>query len=116
MARNPPQDAAAAVLANPSQPREVTLDDLLVQAEIFLQYSLHPKAVERLQRIAQLYPGEDERNERYRNLCDSAKWWPPGFSRTLNETPAKPEIERRKATTVERGEQRLHRGNAARSR
>ena len=94
-----PQDAAAAVLANPSQPREVTLDDLLVQAEIFLQYSLHPKAVERLQRIAQLYPGEDERNERYRNLCDSAKWWPPGFSRTLNETPAKPEIERRKATT-----------------
>ncbi len=97
-----PQDAAAAVLANPSQPREVTLDDLLVQAEIFLQYSLHPKAVERLQRIAQLYPGEDERNERYRNLCDSAKWWPPGFSRTLNETPAGAETQRKTGSSITR--------------
>ncbi len=59
-------------------PSDVGLDDLLVQAEIFLQYALQPKAVERLQRISQLYPGEEQRNERYRNLCEMAKWWPPG--------------------------------------
>jgi diguanylate cyclase (GGDEF)-like protein len=68
---------------------EVGLDDLLVQAEIFLQYSLQPKAVERLQRIAQLYPGEEQRNERFRNLCELAKWWPAGAEWTQAEpTPA----------------------------
>jgi len=34
-----------------------SLEDLMVQAEIFLQYSLQPKALERLQRVAQLFPG-----------------------------------------------------------
>lgn len=65
--------------ASASEPAgEISLDDLLVQAEIFLQYSLQPKALERLERIAQLYPGEEERNERYRHLCELANWWPPG--------------------------------------
>jgi diguanylate cyclase (GGDEF)-like protein len=63
----------------PAEPAgEISLDDLLVQAEIFLQYSLQPKALERLERIAQLYPGEEERNERYRHLCELAGWAPPG--------------------------------------
>ena len=34
-----------------------TLEDLLVQAEIFIQYSLQSKAIERLQRIAEFFPG-----------------------------------------------------------
>lgn len=54
------------------------LGDLLVQAEIFLQYSLHAKAVERLQKIAEMFPGEEERNERLRNLFEMAHWWPAG--------------------------------------
>src|SRR3984957_3255064 len=53
-----------------------TLEDLLVQAEIFIQYSLQSKAVERLQRIVELFPGEDENNERLQSLFDAARWWP----------------------------------------
>ncbi len=57
---------------NPSQ----TLEDLLVQAEIFVQYSLQSKAIERLQRIAELFPGEHEHNERLQGLFEAAHWWP----------------------------------------
>jgi diguanylate cyclase (GGDEF)-like protein len=53
-----------------------SLEDLLVQAEIFVQYSLQSKAVERLQKIVELFPGEPERNERLRGLFDAAHWWP----------------------------------------
>ena len=53
-----------------------TLEDLLVQAEIFVQYSLQSKAIERLQRIVELFPGEADRNERLRGLFEGAHWWP----------------------------------------
>src|SRR5579863_5547591 len=53
-----------------------TLEDLLVLAEIFVQYSLQSKAVERLQRIVELFPGEEENNERLRGLFEAAHWWP----------------------------------------
>ena len=54
------------------------LDDLIVQVEIFLQYSLRPKAIERLERIAELFPEEEEKNERLRALYERAEWWPKG--------------------------------------
>lgn len=53
-----------------------TLEDLLVQAEIFVQYSLQSKAVERLQRIMELFPDAQESNERLQGLFDAAHWWP----------------------------------------
>ena len=53
-----------------------TLEDLLVQAEIFVQYSLQSKAIERLQRIVELFPGEEGRNERLQGLFEAAHWWP----------------------------------------
>ena len=53
-----------------------TLEDLLVQAEIFVQYSLQSKAIERLQRIVELFPGEEENNERLQGLFEAAHWWP----------------------------------------
>jgi diguanylate cyclase (GGDEF)-like protein len=53
-----------------------TLEDLLVQAEIFVQYSLQSKAVERLQKIVELFPGEGARNERLQSLFEAAHWWP----------------------------------------
>ena len=56
------------------------LEDLIVQAEIFIQYSLQAKAVERLEKIAEMFPGEAERNERLRNICQLANWWPAGSS------------------------------------
>jgi diguanylate cyclase (GGDEF)-like protein len=64
------------------------LDDLLVQVEIFLQYSLHPKAVERLTRIAELFPGEEDRNDRLRALYDRANWWPNGEPTKRAANPA----------------------------
>src|SRR5207245_4307620 len=57
------------------------LEDLIVQTEIFLQYSLQNKALERLQRIAAMFPGEEERNARLSNLYQMANWWPPGASK-----------------------------------
>jgi diguanylate cyclase (GGDEF)-like protein len=54
------------------------LEDLLVQVEIFLQYSLHTKAVERLERIAEMFPGEEEKNDRLRTVYERANWWPNG--------------------------------------
>jgi diguanylate cyclase (GGDEF)-like protein len=63
------------------QRAQQALEDLMVQVEIFLQYSLQPKAIERLERIAELFPREEERNERLRALYDRANWWPKGSSR-----------------------------------
>ncbi|HXZ20790.1 MAG TPA: tetratricopeptide repeat protein [Candidatus Acidoferrales bacterium] len=58
--------------------RTQTLEDMIVQTEIFLQYSLEAKAKERLQKIAEMFAGEEEKNERLRALYEQAKWWPPG--------------------------------------
>jgi len=63
------------------------LEDLIVQTEIFLQYSLQSKAVERLQKIAAMFPGEEDRNPRLQNLYQLANWWPK--SQTKPEQPPK---------------------------
>jgi diguanylate cyclase (GGDEF)-like protein len=69
--------AAPPVSVVPEDKRtQQALEDLIVQVEIFLQYSLQAKAVERLERIAELFPGEEERNERLRALYERASWWP----------------------------------------
>jgi diguanylate cyclase (GGDEF)-like protein len=73
----------------PSSPEEArhaqALEDLIVQTEIFLQYSLHSKALERLQKIAAMFPGEEERNARLQNLYQMANWWPPGAAKPRQE-------------------------------
>ncbi|MBI4461908.1 MAG: diguanylate cyclase [Acidobacteria bacterium] len=66
------------------------LEDLLVQVEIFLQYSLQAKAVEKLQRIAELFPGEEATNERLRKLYEQAQYFPKSFKAGA---PAKPAAE-----------------------
>lgn len=66
------------------------LEDLIVQVEIFLQYSLQSKAVERLSRIAELFPGEEENNERLRALYERANWWPKGQPTKPASKPAAP--------------------------
>jgi diguanylate cyclase (GGDEF)-like protein len=58
-----------------------TLEDLIVQTEIFLQYSLHNKALDRLQKIGVMFPDEEKRNARLSNLYQLANWWPPGAHR-----------------------------------
>lgn len=64
------------------------LEDLIVQVEIFLQYSLQSKAVERLQRIGELFPGEEDKNERLRALYERANWWPKGAPKKAAPKPA----------------------------
>src|SRR5579864_1771798 len=49
-----------------------TLQDLMLQAEILVQYGMRNKAVERLQRIQELFPREEEKNEDLQQLYLSA--------------------------------------------
>jgi diguanylate cyclase (GGDEF)-like protein len=60
-----------------------TLQDLMLQAEILVQYGMRNKAVERLQRIQELFPREEERNEDLQRLYLSAGVTPsyPGSER-----------------------------------
>jgi diguanylate cyclase (GGDEF)-like protein len=48
------------------------LQDLMLQAEILVQYGMRSKALERLQRIQELFPREEERNPDLRQLYMSA--------------------------------------------
>lgn len=55
------------------------LEDLMLQAEIFLQYSMRSKAVERLERIQKLFPDEHENMPKLRELYLAAGMMPsPG--------------------------------------
>jgi tetratricopeptide (TPR) repeat protein len=73
------------------------LEDLIVQTEIFLQYSLQSKAVERLQKIAAMFPGEEERNPRLQGLYQMANWWPKAQAKAepppAKAVPAVPVVE-----------------------
>jgi diguanylate cyclase (GGDEF)-like protein len=77
----PNSDASEITTGEKSGTASAALDDLLVQAEIFIQYSLQPKAVERLQKVVELFPYESTTNERYLGLCELAGWWPEGAPR-----------------------------------
>lgn len=81
------QDLAEATPVTEEGKKQQTLEDLIVQTEIFLQYSLQSKAVERLQKIAASFPGEEERNPRLQNLYQVANWWPKAPAKT--EAPAR---------------------------
>jgi len=48
------------------------LEDLMLQAEIFMQYSMRAKAMERLERIQKLFPHEEKKSEKLRQLYVSA--------------------------------------------
>ena len=48
------------------------LEDLILQTEIFMQYSMRSKAMERLERIQKLFPHEEKKSEKLRQLYVSA--------------------------------------------
>jgi diguanylate cyclase (GGDEF)-like protein len=48
------------------------LQDLMLQAEILVQYGMRTKAIERLQRIQELFPHEEERNRDLQQLYMTA--------------------------------------------
>lgn len=59
-----------------SQQEPTMLEDFMLQAEIFLQYSMRSKAIERLERINKLFPHEEETNEKLHVLYTSAGFAP----------------------------------------
>jgi len=82
--------AACGPLAPPEAGRQMqALEDLIVQTEIFLQYSLQSKALERLQKIAAMFPGEEVRNARLASLYQTANWWPAGAQKPKDEPRSK---------------------------
>jgi len=82
----PPAQAPEAPSPGSEEGRQLqALEDLIVQTEIFLQYSLQNKALERLQRIAAMFPGEEERSARLANLYQMANWWPKGTPQARTE-------------------------------
>jgi len=67
--------ADASTAPSPGQEKMLgaaALQDLMLQAEILVQYGMRSKAVERLQRIQELFPREEERNPDLRQLYMSA--------------------------------------------
>jgi diguanylate cyclase (GGDEF)-like protein len=81
------QEIAPESVASEEGKKQQALEDLVVQTEIFLQYSLQSKAIERLQKIAAMFPGEEERNPRLQGLYQMANWWPKAQAKP--EAPAK---------------------------
>src|SRR6267378_2552686 len=65
------------------------LQDLMLQAEILVQYGMRSKAIERLQRIQELFPREEERNQDLQKLYISAGI-EPQYAKSA--TPAAPPV------------------------
>ena len=70
--------AVASSMAAPASERSVqeseptVLEDFILQAEIYLQYGMRSKAVERLERVRKLFPNEEEKNEKLMQLYVAA--------------------------------------------
>ncbi len=65
-------DSGAFTPAGSEGSESTVLEDLVLQAEIFVQYGLKAKAVERLKRAIKLFPGEELRHEKLRQLMGLA--------------------------------------------
>lgn len=66
------------------------LQDLMLQAEILVQYGMRSKAVERLQRIQELFPREEERNQDLQKLYIAAGIEPQHAKPAAAQAPAGP--------------------------
>jgi diguanylate cyclase (GGDEF)-like protein len=74
VAQASPAPAASAEPARESEP--TVLEDFILQAEIYLQYGMRSKALERLERVSKLFPREEQKNEKLRHLYISAGFTP----------------------------------------
>ncbi len=66
------------------------LQDLMLQAEILVQYGMRSKAIERLQRIQELFPHEEERNQELQRLYMAAGIEPHYAKSSPAPAPAAP--------------------------
>lgn len=69
-----PEPEAPAPSRAESEP--TVLEDFILQAEIYLQYGMRSKALERLERVSKLFPREELKNEKLRHLYISAGFTP----------------------------------------
>lgn len=69
-----PPEPAPSVPVRESEP--TVLEDFILQAEIYLQYGMRSKALERLERVSKLFPREEQKNEKLRHLYISAGFTP----------------------------------------
>ncbi len=69
-----PEPATPAAPTRESEP--TVLEDFILQAEIYLQYGMRSKALERLERVSKLFPHEEQKNEKLRHLYISAGFTP----------------------------------------
>lgn len=74
-APNRAQESAPATSAAASDPH--VLEDLILQAELYLQYGMKAKALEQIERINKQFPREEQKNEKLRNLYLIAGFTPP---------------------------------------
>ena len=65
------------------------LQDLMLQAEILVQYGMRSKAIERLQRIQELFPREEERNQDLQKLYIAAGI-EPQYTKSVAAAPMTP--------------------------
>ncbi|HEY7098778.1 MAG TPA: CDC27 family protein [Terriglobales bacterium] len=70
--------STSVVQTAPTEPTlgAAALQDLMLQAEILVQYGMRSKAIERLQRIQELFPHEEDRNQDLQQLYLSAGMTP----------------------------------------
>jgi tetratricopeptide (TPR) repeat protein/GGDEF domain-containing protein len=68
---SPATKAASAVVEKPE-----SLEDLVVEGEMYQQYQLAAKLEQTLEKIDRLFPGEEEKNQRVRDLYESAGYTP----------------------------------------
>jgi diguanylate cyclase (GGDEF)-like protein len=87
------------------------LQDLMLQAEILVQYGMRAKAIERLQRIQELFPREEERNQELQKLYMAAGIDPQyaksatAAPSTTTAAPAVPAAATAATTTATAGDQ-----------
>lgn len=79
----PPSPVAAPAAVQQSEPSPVTttpepqvLEDYILQAELYLQYGMKSKALERVERVHKLFPREELKNEKLRHLYLAAGFTP----------------------------------------
>ena len=60
----------------PRESEPTVLEDFVLQAEIYLQYGMRSKALERMERVSKLFPREEQKNEKLRHLYLSAGFTP----------------------------------------
>ncbi len=85
-----PAASAVPIATTGSPERKESLEDLLIEGEMFHHYQLAPRLMETLQKIDRLYPGAHERNSRLRDLYDAAGFHPtpaPAAAETPTEHP-----------------------------